>query len=81
MEPNKEVKQEAKQIVAFKIGNAVRILPACQKDIKGTVIFDGDRMKDLIVIDVYKDNTYLIAMENSKYFVKATDITLAKNVK
>ena len=81
MEPNKEVKQEAKQIVAFKIGNAVRILKKKKKDIKGTVIFDGDRMKDLIVIDVYKDNTYLIAMENSKYFVKATDITLAKNVK
>lgn len=78
-----ETKMEATNIVvtAFKIGDAVRILPECQKDTKGTIIFDADRMKELIVIDVLRDNTYIIAMENSKYFVKATDVTLAKNVK
>ena len=78
---SEETKTVSTVVTAFKIGDAVRILPECQKDTKGTIIFDGDRMKDLIVIDALKDNTYIIAMENSKYFVKATDITLAKNAK
>ena len=65
-------------VSAFKLGDTVKILPSCQKDVKGTIIYDGDRQKDLIVIACFKDNTYVIAMESSKYFVKATDITLAK---
>lgn len=67
-----------KDIKTFKIGDTVTIFPEVKEDYNKKLILDSDRLKSFIVIQTYSNNTYMIAMEKSKYVVTKEQIALAK---
>lgn len=67
-----------KDIKVFKIGDTVTIFPEVKEDYNKKLILDSDRLKSFIVIQTYSNNTYMIAMEKSKYVVTKEQIALAK---